>query len=242
MVYQEEHERINIEIGHLFNIQVHSYQSKEISDRTNDEENVGGLEHFDIFIFSNPLVDSVPFKKISLGDMYSEEEKKEFLGYNELSREIFIEKFLNNEDCKGDIRDQALAIEILYSCAKGIYNHYNKVNKIETINIRNDYTYRFIAKRLKNYSKFVDRNLEKKEIYSSMYYNDIYTLYAIERYIPQNDCYEVFISLDDTKDVAGGLLSKTFKNKKKAYIYFKYLEYIIRNKKISSIEKMVENF
>lgn len=236
------HERINIEIGHLFNIQVHSYQSKEISDRTNDEENVGGLEHFDIFIFSNPLVDSVPFKKISLGDMYSEEEKKEFLGYNELSREIFIEKFLNNEDCKGDIRGQALAIEILYSCAKGIYNHYNKVNKIETINIRNDYTYRFIAKRLKNYSKFVDRNLEKKEIYSSMYYNDIYTLYAIERYIPQNDCYEVFISLDDTKDVAGGLLSKTFKNKKKAYIYFKYLEYIIRNKKISSIEKMVENF
>ena len=75
-----------------------------------------------------------------------------------------------------------------------------------------------------------------------MYYNDIYTLYAFERYIPQKKCYEVFISIDDTKDVAGGLLSKTFKNKKSAYLYFKYLEYIIRNKKVSLIEKMVENY
>ena len=44
------HERVNIEIGHLMNIQVHSYQSKEISERTSNEENVGGLEHFDIYI------------------------------------------------------------------------------------------------------------------------------------------------------------------------------------------------
>ena len=75
-----------------------------------------------------------------------------------------------------------------------------------------------------------------------MYYNDIYTLYAIERYIPQNNCYEVFISLDDTKDVAGGLLSKTFKNKKKAYLYFKYLEDIIRNKKYHQLKKWLKIF
>ena len=106
------HERINIEIGHLLNIQVHSYQSKEICDRTDNEEQVGGLEHFDIYFFNNPLIDKEPFKEIHLGDMYSEKEKKEFLGYNELSREIFLTNFLNNKDCKGDIRDQALAIEI----------------------------------------------------------------------------------------------------------------------------------
>ena len=69
------HERINIEIGHLLNIQVHSYQSKEISDRTDDEEKVGGLEHFDIYFFNNPLIDKEPFKEIDLGNMYSENEK-----------------------------------------------------------------------------------------------------------------------------------------------------------------------
>ncbi len=131
------HERINIEIGHLFNIQVHSYQSKEINERTNDEEKVGGLEHFDIYLFSNPLIKKEPFKEIHLKDLYTEEEKKQILGYNELSREIFLTNFLNNKKCKGDIKEQALAIEILYSCSKGLYNHYAKKNKIEKINIRN---------------------------------------------------------------------------------------------------------
>lgn len=235
------HERINIEIGHLLNIQIHSYQSKEISDRTNDEESVGGLEHFDIYFFNNPLVNKEPFKEIHLGDMYSAKEKKEFLGYNELSREIFLKNFLSNKDCKGDIRDQALAIEILYSCAKGVHNHYTKKNKTEKIKVRNEYTHRFIAKRLKNYTNFVDRRLEKKEVSNSIYYNDIYTLYAFEKYIPNKKCYEVFISIDDTENVAGGLLEKTFKNKLFADIYFKVLDYIIRTKKITTIEYLIEH-
>lgn len=235
------HERINIEIGHLLNIQVHSYQSKEICDRTSDEEKVGGLEHFDIYFFNNPLIDKEPFKEIHLGDMYSEKEKQEFLGYNELSREIFLTNFLNNKDCKGDIRDQALAIEILYACAKGIHNHYNHKQKVEKIEIRNDYTYRFIAKRLKQYSNSVNKDLEKQEVKSDIYYKDSYTLYNFMRYVPDKNFYEVFISIDDSKDVAGSLLDKTFKNKYIAFLYYKYLEYIINHRKISYIETMIES-
>lgn len=235
------HERINIEIGHLLNIQVHSYQSKEICDRTADEEKVGGLEHFDIYFFNNPLIDKEPFKEIHLGDMYSEKEKQEFLGYNELSREIFLTNFLNNKECKGDIRDQALAIEILYACAKGIHNHYNHKQKVEKIEIRNDYTYRFIAKRLKQYSNPVNKNLEKQEVKSDIYYKDSYTLYNFMRYVPDKNFYEVFISIDDSKDVAGSLLDKTFKNKYIAFLYYKYLEYIINHRKISYIETMIES-
>ncbi len=234
------HERINIEIGHLLNIQVHSYQSKEISERTNDEEKVGGLEHFDIYIFSNPLVNKEPFKEIHLGDLYTEREKNKILGYNELSREIFLTNFLNNKECKGDIKDQALAIEILYSCAKGIHNYYNNKNKVEKINIRNEYTYRYIAKRLRNYSNFVDRNLEKEEIISSINYKENYTLYNNLKYVVEKNCYEVFISIDDTKNVAGGLLDRTFKNKIFAFIYYSYLEYLIKNKKITTLEKIIE--
>ena len=234
------HERINIEIGHLLNIQVHSYQSKEICDRTNNEEQVGGLEHFDIYIFSNPLIDNVPFKEIHLGDMYSEKEKKEFLGYNELSREKFLDNFLNNKDCKGDIRDQALAIEILYSCAKGIHNQYSNKSKVEKINVRNDYTYRFISKRLKQYSNKINKNMEPQTIKSNIIYNDIYSLYIFEKYVKEDNSYHVFISIDDTKDVAGRLLYKSFKNKFLANLYYRLLEYIITHKKISTIERLVE--
>lgn len=235
------HERINIEIGHLLNIQVHSYQSKEICDRTDNEESVGGLEHYDIYFFNNPLVDKEPFKEIHLGDMYSNKEKKEFLGYNELSREIFLTNFLNNKDCKGDIRDQALAIEILYSCAKGIHNYYNHKNKVEKIKIRNEYTYRFIAKRLKQYSTSTTRDLKKDDIKNSIHYNDIYTLYNFVKYVPENNNYEVYISIDDTKDVAGSLLYKSFNSKFTAFLYYKYLDYVITHKKISYLERLIEN-
>ena len=218
------HERINIEIGHLLN----------------NEEQVGGLEHFDIYIFSNPLIDNVPFKEIHLGDMYSEKEKKEFLGYNELSREKFLDNFLNNKDCKGDIRDQALAIEILYSCAKGIHNQYSNKSKVEKINVRNDYTYRFISKRLKQYSNKINKNMEPQTIKSNIIYNDIYSLYIFEKYVKEDNSYHVFISIDDTKDVAGRLLYKSFKNKFLANLYYRLLEYIITHKKISTIERLVE--
>lgn len=236
------HERINIEIGHLLNIQVHSYQSKEISERTDNEETIGGLEHFDIYFFNNPLIDKEPFKEIHLGDMYSEKEKKEFLGYNELSREIFLTNFLNDKDCKGDIKDQALAIEILYSCAKGVHNHYANKKKVEKIEVRNEYTYRFIAKRLKQYSNPVDKNLEKKTIKSNIHYKDLYTIYNNFKYIPNKDIYEVFISVDDTKYVAGSLLDRTYHNKYIAMIYYRLLEYIVDNKKISYIEKLIEKY
>ena len=234
------HERINIEIGHLLNIQVHSYQSKEICDRTSNEEEVGGLEHFDIYFFNNPLIDTKPFKEIHLGDLYTEKEKEKFLGYNELSREIFINNFLNDKNCKGDIRDQALAIEILYACSKGIHNHYNNIKKVENIEVRNDYTYRFIAKRLKEYSTPHNLDSEKKIITNSIYYKDIYTLYNIMNYINDTNTYEVFISIDDTRNVAGSLLYRCFKNKLFAFIYYKYIEYIINHKSITSIEKLVE--
>ena len=174
--------------------------------------------------------------------MYSDKEKKEFLGYNELSREVFLNNFLNNKECKGDIMDQALAIEILYSCAKGVHNYYQHKNKTEKIKIRNEYTYRFIAKRLKEYSKPYNIDTEKKMIKSGIFYKDIYTLYNSMNFIPNENVYEVFLSIDDTKNVAGSLLHKKFKNKYFAILYYKYLEYIIKNKKISYIEHKIETY
>lgn len=235
------HERVNIEIGHLMNIQVHSYQSKEISERTSNEENVGGLEHFDIYIFRNPIIGGLPFEEIHLGDLYTEKEKKEFLGYNELSRELFLDNFFKGNTCKGDIKDQALAIEILYACAKGIHDQYYHENPIEKINVRNKYTYRFISKSLKKYCKYTNRNLEKKLVNSTIEYKDIYTFHAYLQYIPKLNSYDSYLAIDDTKNIASGLLSKNFKSKFLATMYFKILNLLIKSKNIKLIEYLVEN-
>ena len=238
------HERINIQVGPLLNIQVHSYQSKEIKDRDPNnllEEQVGGLEHFDIDIYRNvDVIGGKPFERISLGSLYTDKERKEFLGYNELSREVYLTNFFKGKCDKGDIKDQALAIEILYSCAKGIHNYYNNKEITEKINVCNEYTYPFIAKRLKGYSNKSTINLNKKEVLSNIYHNSIYTIYNFMKYVPSNSNYEVFISIDDTKNVVGSLLFKTFKYKFMAYIYYKHIEYIANYKKITYLEKQIE--
>lgn len=134
------HERVNVQVGPLLNIQIHSYQSKEIKDRLSNnvrEENCGGLEHFDIDIYRNvDIIGGKPYERIKLCDLYSNREKENILGYNELSREEYLNKFLNGKCDKGDIKDQSLAIEILYSCAMGIHNHYKKKDQKIKINLK----------------------------------------------------------------------------------------------------------
>ncbi len=133
------HERINIQVGPLLNIQVHSYQSKQIDDRMNDisETKTGGLEHFDIDIYRNvDIIGGKPFERITLRDLYDGQFNKEnFIGYNEYSREEFINNFLNSNDKRGDLNDQALAIEILYSASKILYDKNNNLQQLENINI-----------------------------------------------------------------------------------------------------------
>ena len=203
---------------------------------------VGGLEHFDIYIFRNPVVGGKTFEQIHLGNMYSEKEKEEFFGYNELSREVFLTNFLNNKECKGDIKEQALAIEILYACSKANHNYYKKKKRVEKIKIRNEYTYPFIAKRLKQYSDKTNIDLEKQTLKSNIVYKEFYTLYNFIKYIQNKKCYEVFISIDDSKNEAGSLLYKTFKNKIIAFLYYKILNYIITHKKVYTIENIIERY
>ncbi len=132
------HERININVGTLFNIQITSCQSKEIKDRTNsiDEIYEGGLEHFDIDIYRNvDIIGGKAHEKIRLYDLYNEDMKsKEFIGFNEKSREDCINSFLDGNCNIGEINKEALGIEILCSASKIINNREN--NKNVPINIK----------------------------------------------------------------------------------------------------------
>ena len=243
------HEYINIEIGTLMNIQVHSYQSKEIKDRTNDmsiEEQVGGLEHFDIDIYRNSdLIGGKPFERVKLGDLYTEKEKKDILGYNELSREVYLTKFLNGTCKKGDLKDQALGIEILYSCAMGLHNHYDNIKESVPIDVRNNYTYPINISNLKKYCHPVrsDDEVEgRKDIkYIILPDKEGYDIGIWLCYYPKLSIYDSWIYITNNDGIASGLLHKEFSNMHLAKLYFYYLKYICSHKKIAKIVRMIEN-
>ena len=239
------HESINIQVGTLMNIQIHSYQSKEIKDRTNSyllEEQVGGLEHFDIDIYRNSdLIGGKPFERIKLGDLYSEKEKKNILGYNELSREVYLTNFLKGKCDRGDVKDQSLAIEILYSCALGLHNYYLNKGQPINIDVRNEHTYKVDIKYLKKYSDNKSL-LEPKTVVkiSDEINKEKYDLIVNMNYIIKKHYYEVYTCINDDKNASGSLLRKQFNTKVFAYIYFLYLNKYIKRKKLFKIISRIE--
>lgn len=130
------HERVTINVGPLMCIHITSYQSKEIKDRNNcyDEIMEGGLEHFDIDIYRNvDIIGGKPHEKIKLFDLYKDSiDCDRFIGYNEMSREEFLNNFFNNYDSTGDIRNEKQAVELLYSCSTALIEK-NKETEIKMI-------------------------------------------------------------------------------------------------------------
>lgn len=221
------HESINIQVGTLLNIQVHSYQSKEIKDRKDmiAEEQVGGLEHFDIDIYRNvDIIGGKPFERIKLGDLYSEKEKKDILGYNELSREVYLTNFFKGNCKKGDIKNQALAIEILYSCALGLHNYYKSNKKPIKIDMKNKNIYPINLEELKKNEQLIDKVAQKKLINEYVINHDGYDFGIMMNYLKEKNKYEIYMYISDDKKAASGLFLKNIKNHFISNLYFKYLK------------------
>lgn len=111
------HERVNIMVGPLLNIQVHSYQAYEIKDiGSHGGTDVGDVEHFDIYIFRNSdLIGGKPFECIKINDI--DEPGSDFIGYNEKARERCLVDFLNNKHNDSDIlchKNSILITEKIY--------------------------------------------------------------------------------------------------------------------------------
>lgn len=93
------HESVNIHIGPLFNIQVHSYQAVQNNEKHADSKTIGGKDHFDIYIFRNTnLIGGQPFELIEFGHDEAEEYKKDayYLGHNEKSRYQAVDELLDD--------------------------------------------------------------------------------------------------------------------------------------------------
>ncbi|KKQ81455.1 MAG: hypothetical protein UT05_C0016G0009 [Parcubacteria group bacterium GW2011_GWF2_38_76] len=116
------HERVNIQIGPIFNIQVHSYQSYEIKDSvySKKETEPGGLDHFDIYIFRNSeLIGGKPFEKIRVSNK-NRLNRKTHMGHNEEAREKCTVDWLQGNDSENDVLKHKLSnliLSTLYRCS-----------------------------------------------------------------------------------------------------------------------------
>ncbi len=238
------HERINIQVGTLLNIQVHSYQSKEINNRLSDnniEEATGGLEHFDIDIYRNTdIIGGSPYERVTLGNLYKDKEKQNILGYNELAREIFLTNFLNGKCKKSDVKDQALSIELLTALAKSVYNDYKRNKKVEIINLKGKNIYPFKLKDLKVYSNH--DNFKQNKICVSQYklLKQMYTCAILVNYMTKRKSFEVYLSINTTKEIVSTLFYKEFKNKYMAKVYGIKLKIMINILNINKVIKRLK--
>lgn len=105
------HERINLQCGMLFNIQVHSYPAHESRDRSNIEPPaVGGNMHFDVNIYRNSrLIGGEPFTHLN-SEHFLPDSKSNF---NEVAREKCLVNFLFGGPSVSPLKDHALGIRLL---------------------------------------------------------------------------------------------------------------------------------
>ncbi|RDU22384.1 Gfo/Idh/MocA family oxidoreductase [Anaerosacchariphilus polymeriproducens] len=117
------HEYMNIEIGPLMNIQIHSYQSKEIKDRIKGKLDIGEVEHFNVYVFKNiDLIGGQPLEKYTLRDFF--ENEKQMLGYNESAREACFREFVEKKVTRDTFLDHELGIRILAKEYEALSNKY----------------------------------------------------------------------------------------------------------------------
>jgi predicted dehydrogenase len=117
------HERVNIQIGPLMNIQVHSYQSTEVHDmQPIPEEAFGGLEHFDIHIFRNvDIIGGKPYELIQLKSL--EKNLRSNIGQNENARYQLVDDFLADRPSYSAISSHIRTNILLASIAKSMYEN-----------------------------------------------------------------------------------------------------------------------
>ncbi len=116
------HERINIQIGPILNIQVHSYQSYEIKDSSYSKKEIepGGLDHFDIYIFRNSgIIGGKSFEKIQVSNR-SRINRRTHMGHNEEARERCTKDWLQGNESENDVLKHKLTnlvMSTLYRCS-----------------------------------------------------------------------------------------------------------------------------
>ena len=116
------HERVNIQVGNLLNIQVHSYQSYEAHKQDVYTTGPGHEDHFDVHIFRNSgIVGGRPLEKYTVGEISRQQHENDdnYLGHNENARELNFIRFLKGQGSHQEFASHRFTNQLLaktYQC------------------------------------------------------------------------------------------------------------------------------
>lgn len=133
------HERLNISIGPLMNIQVHSYQARQIKEKCDEPQgNVGTTEHFDIYVFRNTkLIGGLPFTKVGINEL-APDVGQDFIGYNELARKNCLNSFLFSPNNDSRLDSHSFGMQIVSNSYLSMAQRYCKQSPIINFEILSD--------------------------------------------------------------------------------------------------------
>lgn len=124
------HEHVNIHVGPLLNVQVHSYQAKECRERGPEEWAAGGLDHFDIDIYRNvDILGGSGHERLTVRDLHDFSGEEHFIGLNELAREHVLLDFFLRRDNGTDLNRHLSAMEIFCQLC-GLYADFTGSNRM----------------------------------------------------------------------------------------------------------------
>jgi predicted dehydrogenase len=110
------HERLNLQVGNLLNIQVHSYQSYEVGKRDVETEGAGHEDHFEVDIYRNSgVIGGKPFESFNIGEQarHDNSDDKSFLGHNERAREQHFLDFLECRSGPSHFSSHRMTVQLL---------------------------------------------------------------------------------------------------------------------------------
>lgn len=109
------HEYVNIHIGPLASIQVHSYQSKQIHEQPMALYDVGENNHFDIYIFRNSnLIGGKSFEKIQFGNEdIQQNDSDSYVGHNEFARYETLNDLIYDQPSQSELQTHLATNKLL---------------------------------------------------------------------------------------------------------------------------------
>lgn len=139
-----KHEHYNIQQGPFQNIQIHSYQAYDNHDDTlGKEDQLGGKNHFDIYIFRNPKI-SDEYQQpeiIKLSDLTEESDGSIFMENTKFQVVNNFYEYLKGtrkkQDVKSQLEDHLVAVQLM----SGIYCSHLQHQVAEEFNINSNYTF-----------------------------------------------------------------------------------------------------
>lgn len=125
------HEFINVHIGALAAVQVHSYQAKEVSEQVGQPYEPGDKNHFDIYIYRNSkLIGGEPFEILRYGGLETMQHRGDgrYLGHNESARCTTLDEIMYDLPSNSELRSHLATNKLLTMMYKNhIKQEYGKI-------------------------------------------------------------------------------------------------------------------